>query len=436
MNRTLPLLGVTLALLTGCSAGPSAPATLLPRYDTLAQVPLQPGDTPEQLAQAVGGTVLSWPAPDCTGEDCTALVGLNTPSRQGLRALGGRSAQLEPNRDVFGGGGTITARMNGSLNVWSGGSLNAWSGGSLNAWSGGSYTPLPENTAIWQKVGLERAHAMARNLGAGVTVAVIDSGIDLAHPAFAGTLTAPSTWRDFYSGDAVPQEEGVLGQGAYGHGTNVAGIVLQVAPRARILPLRVLGPDGSGDVVMVAQAISYAAQQGARIINLSLGSDENSPTVQDAVRRAAEQGVMVVSSAGNSNLERITSPAALAEAKGTLGQNLLSVGSVDLRDLKSSFSNYAENLEMVAPGEQVASPAPGGRVAAWSGTSMAAPMVAGGLALALGESLTVSVKDLTKKMAESAFDVYNNGANSSYKDRLGVKGRLDLPEFLKNVIRY
>ncbi|WP_221090428.1 S8 family serine peptidase [Deinococcus aquaedulcis] len=436
MNRPLSLLGVTVALLTGCATGPATPTTQVPRYDTVAQVAVFPGDTPAQLAQKVGGTVLSWPSADCEGEDCTALVGLNTPAVQGLRALGGRPARIEPNRDVFGGGGGLSARMNGAVTVWSGGSVYVWSGGSRSIWSGGTYAPLPENTALWQKIGLETAHRLAPNLGAGVTVAVIDTGIDLVHPAFAGALTAPGTWRDFYGGDATPQEEGVLGQGAYGHGTNVAGIVLQIAPRAQILPLRVLGPDGSGDVAMVAQAITYAAQQGAQVINLSLGSTQNSPAVQDAVRRVAEQGVLVVSSAGNDNMSRITSPASLAEMKGVLGDNLLSVGSVDLRDLKSSFSNYAESLEMVAPGENVAAPAPDGRVAAWSGTSMAAPMAAGGLALALGQPLTVPAKEVSQKMAESAFNVYSDGANSEYKNRLGIKGRLDLPAFLKSVIRF
>ncbi|MFC6659532.1 S8 family peptidase [Deinococcus multiflagellatus] len=404
------------------------------RPTTVARVSVLPGDTPETLARALGGTVLSWPEADCA-EACVALIGLEAPPVRGLQALGGRTVQQEANRDVFGGGGAVTAVMNGSMSMWAGGSMSMWAGGSMSMWAGGSYAMLPQNTALWQKIGLEQAQGMARNLGSGVTVAVIDSGIDLAHPAFAGALTPPSTWKDFYGGDARPQEEGVAGQGAYGHGTNVAGIVLQVAPRAKILPLRVLGPDGSGDVVMVAQAIDYAVAQGARVINLSLGSDQNSPTVQDAVRRATEAGVLVVSSAGNNDMDRLTSPASLAETKGTLGNHLLSVGSVDLRDLKSSFSNYSTNLELVAPGEAVSAPAPDGRVAAWSGTSMAAPMVTGGLALALGEPLKVSLSDLSRKMADSAFNVYANGANSAYKDRLGTKGRLDLPAFLTSVLR-
>ena len=268
-----------------------------------------------------------------------------------------------------------------------------------------------------------------------MTVAVIDTGVDLQHPAFQSSLTDASTWRDFYANDLVPQEEGTLGSGAYGHGTSVAGIVLQIAPKAKIMPIRVLGPDGSGDAVMVAQAIQWAAAKGAKVINLSLGSAENSTVVQNAINTVTGQGVLVVSSAGNENQNALTYPAANAAQKGS-GDYALSVGSVDLSDLKSSFSNYARALELVAPGEQVYGPAPENGMVAWSGTSMAAPMAAGGLALSLGQQRSVALKDLTVKMEGAAFDVYNNGANQAYKDMLGVKGRLDLAKFLEDTVRH
>ncbi|GAA0501835.1 S8 family serine peptidase [Deinococcus depolymerans] len=417
MKPILPAALLTTALLAACSDAPTTPTGQAPRPAYVSAVQVTATDTPASVSRRLGGTILSWPT-DCT-DSCSALVGLNERPSAALSAQG--VGRVERNRDVFSGGGAITAVM--------GGNRAYITGQQQDPWEGGNYRAIPENTPRWQKIGLERAQAMAPGLGEGVTVAVIDSGIDLLHPAFAGALSAPSTWKDFYAGDDLPQEEGQSG-GAYGHGTNVAGIVLQVAPRAKIMPLRVLGPDGSGDVAGVAQAILYAADQGAQVINLSLGSVENSSIVQDAVRQVAERGVYVVASAGNENQDRISYPAALARSKGALGEFLLSAGSTDLNDLKSSFSNYARTLEIVGPGENVYAPYPDGRIASWSGTSMVSPMMAGALALSLGQGLTVAPKDLTKKLAESAFDVYEHGANEAYRDMLGVKGRVDLVAFL------
>ncbi|MCD0158412.1 S8 family serine peptidase [Deinococcus sp. 6GRE01] len=420
MKPLIPTALLTASLLAACSSNPVTPVTQAARPAFVSAVQVTASDTPASVAQRLGGTILSWPT-DCTGS-CTALVGL---AERPTATLGAQSAgTVEANRDVFSGGGSMTAVMGGSRSYIFGDSQTPWSSSGEHA--------IPENGPLWQKIGLEQAHSMAPKLGAGVTVAVIDSGIDLTHPAFQSSLTASGTWKDFYGADDLPQEEGEIGVGAYGHGTNVAGIVMQIAPAAKILPLRVLGPDGSGDVAGVAQAILYAADQGAKVINLSLGSLQNSTIVEDVIRQVTARGVYVVASAGNANQNSISYPAALATKKGSFGEYLLSVGSTDLSDLKSSFSNYARSLEIVGPGENVYAPYPDGMVAAWSGTSMAAPMMAGGLALALGQGLKVSGKDLTKKMAESAFDVYNNGANETYKDMLGVKGRVDLVEFLKD----
>lgn len=253
--------------------------------------------------------------------------------------------------------------MAGSRSMWMGGEWQAWAGGSRSMWMGGLYGPIIQNSQPLQQIKLESAHKLAPNLGAGVKVAVIDTGIDLAHPAFNGALAPSGEWKDFYGNDNLPQEEGTLGVGGYGHGTAVASIVLQVAPKATILPLRVLGPNGEGDTLQVANAIRYAVTKGARVINLSLGSTTRSDTVQTAVKTATDAGVLVVSSAGNDNTPVITYPAMTANDKGILGERSLSVGSVNSLDLKSSFSNYAPDLELSAPGENIYAAGPG---ACWS----------------------------------------------------------------------
>jgi subtilisin family serine protease len=423
---------MSLALLSACSStSPIAVAPATERFAHIASVQLEPGDTPQALAAAVGGEMLEWKAAGCAADDsdnCVALIGFNQKlGAQNLRALGGRTVFIEPNRDVFSGGGTMTASMGGKVSMWAGGKVSMWAGGKVSMWAGGQFAPIPENSALWQKIGLQEAQRLAPQLGAGVTVAVIDTGVDLTHPAFTNAFTDPSTWRDFYANDVTPQEEGEFGVGGYGHGTNVTGIILQVAPGVKIMPLRVLGPDGSGDVIMVAQAIEWAAAKGAQVINLSLGSKESSKVIKDAVKKVSKAGVMVVTSAGNSNLDKITFPA--AEVDDHWG---LSVGSVDLNDVKSSFSNYENKLKVMAPGESVYAPAPDNRMAAWSGTSMAAPMASGGLALALGQK--VENKDLPKSLAKQASDIYRIPANKPFKDKLGEKGRLDLVAFLNDVL--
>lgn len=384
-------------------------------------------DTVQGLEREFGGRVAAF-----SPNSGYALIATNDVTSLKSQAHTKRNVQMEANRDVFSGGGFLATRAAGRRTLWAGGE-NISLGGRRTLWAGGAYQIVPENTGLWQQISLERAHALAPKLGAGVTVAVIDTGLDLNHPAFAGTLAPQADWWDFYDNDALPNEQGSYVEGAtpaYGHGTSVAGIVLQVAPGAKILPLRVLGPDGSGDVLSVMRAIDWAVVKGARVINLSLGSEERSRVVQEAIKRATSRGVLVVSSAGNENRSPITFPANDAASD----VRALGVGSVDASDRKSGFSNYGTTLEMVAPGENVFGPGPGGQLVAWSGTSMAAPMAAGGLALALGQSLAVPLSDVTMKMAENGFDPYNNNLNEAYKDQLG-KRRLDVAKFLENVVQ-
>jgi thermitase len=376
-----------------------------------------------------------------------AILALNKTTGDQIETNGG-TATLETNKKAFLGSGQL-ATMSGSIAAWAGGSIAAWAGGSIAAWAGGNFSLVPQNTTKWQTMNLQQAQTLATNLGTGITVAVIDSGIDLQHPAFANAFVPASDMWDYVGNDAVPQEEGVLGtDAAFGHGTSVAGIILQIAPKAKILPLRVLGPDGSGDVLNVAAAINRAMQAGAKIINLSLGSDTNSQAVNDAISAAALRGIFVISSSGNTNNQNVTFPANQANADTTLiGQYSLSVSSVDANDDKSSFSTWGTSvapLEISAPGEQVFGPVPGNKMGAWSGTSMSAPMVSATLALALGQNSSLNLADLTTKLKGTAENIYKSGKNAAYKIdssdtgsssvRLLGEGRLDINNFLTSVV--
>ena len=115
-------------------------------------------------------------------------------------------------------------------------------------------------------------------------VAVLDTGIDLTHPAFAGRLVPVVDRWDFVDGDNDPSEVGALHiNPVYGHGTHVAGIVSLVVPDAKIMPIRILKPDGSGELWRITAGLIWAANHGADIANLSIGYPEN---VQDPARSA------------------------------------------------------------------------------------------------------------------------------------------------------
>lgn len=333
--------------------------------------------------------------------------------------------------------GSLQRAQSGSVRAWSGGT-RAWSGGT-RAWSGGSGrleatgAVLNENRAIWDRLSLIVAHqVLAPKLGQGVVVAVVDTGLDYRHPIFAQRLAARSLWRDFVEGDADPQE---VGGEAFGHGTVVASLVLQVAPNAKVMPLRVLDGDGSGDAENVAAAVDWAVASGADIVQLSLGTETPAPTIEAAVERAAAQGIYVVASAGNSNRSP-TYPAYTAMLAGPIGDMSVGVGSVDLNDVKSSFSNFAledgpteDGLEMVAFGEAIYGAVPGNKIAAWDGTSMAAPLVTGALALALGDGAeAISPRTLALEVVESGLEIDAEGTANGVLYEL--EQRLEIGLFL------
>ncbi len=439
----LLLLGVSLWLLAGCSNGMQPKEAERPvgagspNPDYVITVSLAPSDTVLTVEEATGGTVVAWQQGDYAivgfaGTPGDGTTGFGDVESNDARFEAGGIAQMNGRSQVW-AGGRSQVWVGGRSQVWVGGRSQVWVGGSAPLWEDGSFQWMPANTPIWQQIRLEEGHALASNLGYGVKVAVIDTGMDLQHPALVDALAPADEWWDFYADDPLPLDEGELGVGGAGHGTSVAGIVRQVAPRATILPLRVLGPDGSGNIADVAAAISWAVEKGARIINLSLGSDEPSPAVEAALRGAARRGVLVVASTGNTGDTAVTYPAATATDEAT-GWQRLSVTSVDASDAKSGFATYGSSVELAAPGEEVHGPAPDNQAASWSGTSMAAPMASGALALAIGENVKGPRANLADVLRQRAFDgIYADGLNSEYMDLLGT-GRLDIYEFLRNVM--
>ncbi len=213
-----------------------------------------------------------------------------------------------------------------------------------------------------------------------VRVAIIDSGI-CQHFELSGKVLQGY---DFVDGDANPQDE-------MGHGCAVAGIVAAnwdgqgiagIAPNARLLVYRVLNAQGSGRYSHVASAIVRAVDEGAQIINMSLGGVNSSQLLQDAVNYASSKGVMLIAAAGNNGIDSALYPAAYA--------NVVSVGAFDSEGLRAPFSNYGK-VDIWAPGVDVLSLTLADDYNVFSGTSFAAPNVTGLAALELAHGRRLSV---------------------------------------------
>lgn len=254
-------------------------------------------------------------------------------------------------------------------------------------------------------LGLPAAHALSQ--GAGVVVAVIDTGVQFDHPNLVGHLTA--TGIDFVDGDDTPQDEPGSGF-AYGHGTHVAGIVRLVAPQAQIMPIRVLDTDGRGYSAAVAEAILFALENGADVINLSLGMPDQSDLLEDVVEDAAAAGVVVVAAAGNLNNSQPQYPAA---SECTIG-----VTAIDAQRVKASFASYGSWVLLSAPGVGIESSVPLSGYGVWSGASMAAPFAAGQAALLLSLDPSLTVVQVADLMGGTAISL--DPTNPGYLGQLGV----------------
>jgi thermitase len=269
-------------------------------------------------------------------------------------------------------------------------------------------------------IRLSEAHGVHR--GAGVVVAVLDTGVDASHPALAGRLV---TGYDFVDDDADPREEGDRSNFGFGHGTHVAGLVALVAPEARIMPVRVLNPEGMGNVWVLAEALSYAVDpdgnpatdDGARVINMSLGTTRRTDLLDDIVKEvtctdddegegeddddrcARTGGVVVVAAAGNQGNEIMHYPA----AEGVNG--LLAVAASNESRRLADFSTRGSWVHIAAPGENIYSTVPGGAYGVWSGTSMAAPIVAGAAALLRGADSSLTADAVAQRLTSTSSEL-------------------------------
>ena len=254
---------------------------------------------------------------------------------------------------------------------------------------------------------------------AQVVIAFVDTGLNQSHPEFAGRVLPGY---DYVNGDTDPEDDN-------GHGTHAAGIALAqgnngrgvagVNWNARILPLKVLDASGRGTYFDTVSAIYFATNQGARILNLSLGGPDPSPSLYEAVRYAVQNGALVFAAAGNDG-GAVLYPAAYDEA--------IAVAATNAWDERAAYSNYGPAVDIAAPGGTSGMPIYstylGGGYGYRYGTSMATPHVAGLAGLLWAANPTLSAGEVWALIRDTADKVGTAPYTGGRNDYLGY-GRIN-----------
>jgi len=294
--------------------------------------------------------------------------------------------------------------------------LRAPEGDPYRTWGWGGVDPTTYvNQSVFAQVNFDAVQGAYD--GEGVIVGVLDTGVDLGHPALSDRLL------DGIDLMALDDEAHDEGSGyAWGHGTHAAGIIAHLAPASQILPVRVLDTNGRGNAFGLAYAIEWAAQQDADVLNLSLGTPFDSQILHGVVQHVTNAGVVVVAAVGNDNGTAPQYPAAYAEVLG--------VTAVDAQNAKADFANYGAGwVDLAAPGVGITSTLigpQGSGYGSWSGTSMAAPFVSGAAALARAQWPSITTRAVEQQLLDSTHPI--DAQNPQYVGQLG--GLLDVASTL------
>lgn len=263
------------------------------------------------------------------------------------------------------------------------------------------------STYQWNLPAIETGQGW--NLAKGskdVIVGVVDTGVQASHPDLQGKLL---TGYNAVTKGSTPDDD-------VGHGTHVTGIIgalvnnnegiAGISWYNKILPVKALDNSGAGTTYSVAEGIIWAADNGAKVINLSLGNYADSQFLHDAIKYAYDRDVVLVSASGNDNTERPGYPAAYPE--------VLAVAATNASNQRASFSNYGDYVDVAAPGESIASTYPNSQYAALSGTSMASPHVAALAALVRSLNPNLSNQEVMDIIMKNAIDLGSPGHDKYY----------------------
>jgi len=277
----------------------------------------------------------------------------------------------------------------------------------------------------WNLPTIYTSEAWAFSKGkSNVVVAVIDTGVDLNHPEFQGKLVKGY---NIVNPNKPPLDDD-------GHGTHVTGIIAANTNNGqgiagitwynKIMPVKVLDQSGAGTLFDVAQGIIWATDHGANIINLSLGNYAESKYLHDAIQYAYSKNVVLIAATGNDNTSQLGYPASYPEVIG--------VSAIDPNQQRAEFSNYGDDVDVVAPGVNIASTYPNNQYAALSGTSMASPHVAALAALIKSNDPDLSNKDIMKIITETATDLGSNGRDAYFGNgEINIEKAVELSNQMK-----
>jgi len=261
----------------------------------------------------------------------------------------------------------------------------------------------PSYSSSWALPKIQAPTAWDSSNGSGVTIAILDTGVDGNHPDLAANMVPG--W-NMYDNNSNTSD-------VFGHGTKVAGTAAMVGNNgagsagvawgAKIMPVRISGTDGMASISTIAQGINWAADNGAKVANVSYAVASYS-TVQSAANYMRSKGGVVVVSAGNNNtLQTYAADDAM-----------LNVAATDSNDAKASFSNFGDAVDLAAPGVSVYSTTNGGGYANVSGTSFSSPITAATVALMMSANSKLTPADIDKFIKSTALDLGTSGFDQYY----------------------
>lgn len=258
-------------------------------------------------------------------------------------------------------------------------------------------------------IGTEQGWNVTRG-NEDIEIAIVDTGVDLDHPELRNRLVKGYNVIDE---KFEPDDDN-------GHGTHVAGIIASETNNnegvagmtwfSKIMPIKAMGAKGYGTTFDIAKGIVWAVDHGADVINLSLGNYQPSRVLEEAVRYAYKKNVVMVSAAGNDGSNQPTYPSAYPE--------VISVAAVDYNGNRASFSNYGDYIDIAAPGVYIPSTYFHEQYAALSGTSMAAPHVAGLAALIKSANPDLTSSQVIRIIKKSAIDLGEQGKDTHFGNGL------------------